>query len=145
MLPAAAIIAVITVGTLLLSRKRDSLIHRMLGIAACWLCAYPLFGSSLLSEPEGLLVLALILLLSVLSICVPVRRYHTASQLIQLVSTTILFPVTVSCVVSTQGMPVWVTATAFGTFFLIAHLILVVQSNYILKEKQAGQAVYENG
>ena len=64
MLPAAAIIAVITVGTVLLSRKRDSLIHRMLGIAACWLCAYPLFGSSLLSEPEGLLVLALILLLS---------------------------------------------------------------------------------
>ena len=61
MLPAAAIIAVITVGTVLLSRKRDSLIHRMLGIAACWLCAYPLFGSSLLSEPEGLLVLALIL------------------------------------------------------------------------------------
>ena len=58
MLPAAAIIAVITVGTVLLSRKRDSLIHRMLGIAACWLCAYPLFGSSLLSEPEGLLVLA---------------------------------------------------------------------------------------
>ena len=40
MLPAAAIIAVITVGTVLLSRKRDSLIHRMLGIAACWLCAY---------------------------------------------------------------------------------------------------------
>ena len=35
MLPAAAIIAVITVGTVLLSRKRDSLIHRMLGIAAC--------------------------------------------------------------------------------------------------------------
>lgn len=145
MLPAAAIIAVITVGTVLLSRKRDSLIHRMLGIAACWLCAYPLFGSSLLSEPEGLLVLALILLLSVLSICVPVRRYHTASQLIQLVSTTILFPVTVSCVISTQGMPVWVTAAAFGTFFLIAHLILVVQSNYILKEKQAGHAVNENG
>mgnify|MGYP000840229398 FL=1 len=42
-------------------------------------------------------------------------------------------------------MPVWVTAAAFGTFFLIAHLILVVQSNYILKEKQAGHAVNENG
>ena len=145
MIPAAVIIAVITVGTVLLSRKRESLIHRLLGIAACWLCAYPLFGSALISEPEGLLVLALILVLSALSICVPVRKYHTASQLIQLVSTTILFPVTVSCVISTQGMPVWVTAVAFGVFFLIAHLILVVQSNYMVKEKQAGRIVNENG
>ena len=35
MLPAALIIGVITVGTVLLSRKRDSLIHRLLGIASC--------------------------------------------------------------------------------------------------------------
>lgn len=143
--PAAVIIAVITVGTVLLSRKRESLIHRLLGIAACWLCAYPLFGASLLSEAEGLLVFSLILVLSVLSICVPVRKYHTASQLIQLVSTTILFPVTVSCVIGTQGMPVWVTSVAFGVFFLIAHLILVVQSNYIVKEKQTGHTVNESG
>lgn len=145
MLPAAAILAVITVGTVLLGRKRESLIHRLLGIAACWLCAYPLFGDSLLSEAEGLLVLALILALSVLSICVPVRKYHTASQLMQLVSTTILFPVTVSCVISTQGMPVWVAAAAFGSFFLIAHLILAVQGNYMEKEEQAGHTVNENG
>lgn len=144
-LPAAVIIAVITVGAVFLSRKRESLIHRLLGIAACWLCAYPLFGPSLLSEPEAMLALTLILVLSVLSICVPVRRYHTASQLIQLVSTTILFPVTVSCVIGTQGMPVWVTAASFGVFFLIAHLILVVQSNYIVKEKQAGHVVHESG
>ena len=145
MIPAAVIIAVITVGTVLLSRKRESLIHRLLGIAACWLCAYPLFGATLISEPEGLLVLALILVLSALSICMPVRKYHTASQLIQLVSTTILFPVTVSCAISAQGMPVWVTAAAFGVFFLIAHLILVVQNNYIVKEKQAGRNVNESG
>ena len=144
-IPAAVIIAVITAGTVLLSRKRESLIHRLLGVAACWLCAYPLFEPALLSETEGLLVLALILVLSALSICVPVRKYHTASQLIQLISTTILFPVTVSCVISTQGMAVWVAAAAFGIFFLIAHLILAVQNNYIVKEKQAGHTVNENG
>ena len=145
MLPAAVIIAVTTVGTVLLSRKRESLIHRLLGIAACWLCAYPLLGTTFVSELEGLLVLMLILVLSALSICVPVRKYHTASQLIQLVSTTILFPVTVSRLTDIQQMPVWVTTAAFGTFFLIAHLILVVQSNYMVKEKQAGHAVNENG
>lgn len=144
-IPAAVIIAVITAGTVLLSRKRESLIHRLLGVAACWLCAYPLFEPALLSETEGLLVLALILALSALSICVPVRKYHTASQLIQLISTTILFPVTVSCVISTQGMAVWIAAAAFGIFFLIAHLILAVQNNYIVKEKQAGHTVNENG
>lgn len=144
-LPAAVIIAVITVGTVFLSRKRDSLIHRLLGIAACWLCAYPLFGTSLFSEPEVLLVLALILVLSALSICVPVRKYHTASQTIQLISTTILFPITVSCVIGTQKMPVWVTTAAFGVFFLIAHLILTVQANYAARERQAGHAVNENG
>lgn len=144
-LPAAVIIAVITVGTVFLSSKRDSLIHRLLGIAACWLCAYPLFGTSLFSEPEVLLVLALILVLSALSICVPVRKYHTASQLIQLISTTILFPITVSCVIDTQKMPAWVTAATFGVFFLIAHLILVMQGNYAVKERQAGHTVNENG
>lgn len=145
MIPAAVIIAVITVGTVLLSRKRDSLIHRLLAIAACWLCVYPLFGKTLISETEGVLILTLIFVLSVLSVFVPVRKYHTASQLIQFVSTTILFPVTVSCMISNQGMPVWMTAAAFGIFFLIAHLILVVQSNYIVTEKQTGHAVNENG
>ena len=144
-LPAAVIIAVITVGTVFLSSKRDSLIHRLLGIAACWLCAYPLFGTSVFSEPEVLLVLALILVLSALSICVPVHKYHAASQLIQLISTTILFPITVSCVIGTQKMPAWVTAAAFGVFFLIAHLILVIQGNYAARERQAGHAVNENG
>ncbi len=144
-LPAAVIIAVITVGTVFLSSKRDSLIHRLLGIAACWLCAYPLFGTSVFSEPEVLLVLALILVLSALSICVPVHKYHTASQLIQLISTTILFPITVSCVIGTQKMPAWVTAAAFGVFFLIAHLILVIRGNYATRERQAGHAVNENG
>ena len=110
MIPTAVIIAVITVGTVLLSRKRDSLIHRLLAIAACWLCVYPLFGKTLISETEGVLILTLIFVLSVLSVFVPVRKYHTASQLIQFVSTTILFPVTVSCMISNQGMPVWMTA-----------------------------------
>ncbi len=144
-LPAAVIIAVITVGTVFLSRKRESLIHRLLGIAACWLCAYPLFGAQMFSEAEVLLVLALILVLSVLSICVPVRKYHTATQLIQLVSTSVLFPVTVSSMTDTQEMPVWVTAAAFGSFFLIAHLILVIQSRYAAKEIQTGHMVNENG
>lgn len=144
-LPAAVIIAVITVGTVLLSRKRESLVHRLLGIAACWLCAYPLFGAQMFSEAEVLLVLALILVLSVLSICVPVRKYHTATQLIQLVSTSVLFPVTVSSMTDTQEMPVWVTAAAFGSFFLIAHLILVIQSRYAAKEIQTGHTVNENG
>ena len=144
-LPAAVIIALITVGTVLLSRKRESLIHRLLGIAACWLCAYPLFGAQMFSEAEVLLILALILVLSVLSICVPVRKYHTETQLIQLVSTSILFPVTVSSMTDTQEMPVWVTAAAFGSFFLIAHLILVIQSRYAAKEIQTGHTVNENG
>lgn len=101
MLPAAAIIAVITVGTVLLSRKGfpDTQNAGNRSMLALCVSAFRFF---IAFEPEGLLVLALILLLSVLSICVPVRRYHTASQLIQLVSTTILFPVTVSCVISTQ-------------------------------------------
>ena len=77
MLPAAVIITVITVGTVLLSQKRDSLIHRLLGIAACWLCAYPLSMSPQLSMPEVLMVVGLILVLSVLCTCVPVHRFHT--------------------------------------------------------------------
>ena len=144
-LPAAGIIAGITVGTVLLSRKRDSLIHRLLGIAACWLCAYPLSMTQIFTETEILLVLALILVLSVLCACVPVRRYHTAAQILQLISTTILLPVTVSWLIGTQGAPMWVTVAAYGVFFLIAHLIFIKQSTYAAKESQAGHVVNGNG
>ena len=145
MLPAALIIGVITVGTVLLSRKRDSLIHRLLGIAACWLCAYPLSMSSGLSVAEVLMVMGLILILSILCACVPVHRFHTASQLILLASTTVLFPTAVGCIVWTQGMSVGVAVVAYSVFFLIAHLVLVVQSRYAQIEKQTGRVVKSGG
>ena len=144
-LPAAVIVAVVTVGTVLLGWKSDSLIHRLLGVAACWLCAYPLSMSQPFSEAEVLLVLALILILSVLSICVPAGSHHTASRLIQFLSTVILFPVTVSYVIGRQEMPVWVTAIACGVFFLIAHLILIVQSRCETRELQTGRVVNGSG
>ena len=56
-LPAAVVVAVVTVGTVLLGWKSDSLIHRLLGVAACWLCAYPLSMSQPFSEAEVLLVM----------------------------------------------------------------------------------------
>lgn len=145
MLPAALIIGVITVGTVLLSRKRDSLIHRLLGIASCWLCAYPLSMSSGLSMAEVLMVMGLILILSILCACVPVHRFHTASQLILLASTTVLFPTAVGCIVWTQGMSVGVAVVAYSVFFLIAHLVLVVQSRYAQIEKQTGRVVKSGG
>ena len=145
MLPAALIIGVITVGTVLLSRKRDSLIHRLLGIASCWLCAYPLSMSSGLSMAEVLMVMGLILILSILCACVPVHRFHTASQLILLASTTVLFPIAVGCIVWTQGMPVGVATAAYSVFFLIAHLTLVTQTRYAQIEKQAGHVVKSGG
>lgn len=145
MLPAAVIIAVITVGTVLLSQKRDSLIHRLLGIAACWLCAYPLSMYSRLSMPEVLMVVGLILVLSVLCTCVPVHRFHTASQLILLASTTVLFPFATGWIMWTQEMPVGVAVAAYGVFFLIVHLVLIVQSRYAAKEKQTGHVVKNGG
>lgn len=145
MLPAALIIGVITVGTVLLSRKRDSLIHRLLGIASCWLCAYPLSMSSGLSMAEVLMVMGLILILSILCACVPVHRFHTASQLILFASTTVLFPMVVGCIVWTQSMSVGVGVAAYSVFFLIAHLILVAQTRYAQIEKQAGHVVKSGG
>ena len=41
------------------------------------------------------MVMGLILILSILCACVPVHRFHTASQLILFASTTVLFPKTI--------------------------------------------------
>ena len=81
------------------------------------------------------MVMGLILILSILCACVPVHRFHTASQLILLASTTMLFPTAVGCIVWTQGMSVGVAVVAYSVFFLIAHLVLVVQSRYAQIEK----------
>ena len=65
-----------------------------------------------------------------------------ASQLIN-ASTTVLFPTAIGCCVWTQGMSVGVAVMA--VCFLIAHLVLVVQSCYAQIEKQTGRVVKSGG
>lgn len=144
-LPAALIIAVITAGTIFLSRKRDSLIHRLLGIAACWLCAYPLSMTPAFSEAEVLFVLALILIMNVLCLCLPAHRFRTASHNTQLVSATIMFPAVIYWLIQTQKMPDWVILAAYGVFFLIGNLIPALQARYAQKESLEGRTTGKNG
>lgn len=143
--PAAVIIALITAGTILISRKRDSLIHRLLGIAACWLCAYPLTMTPAFTEAEILLVLALIFMMNILCLCIPVNRFHTASHVIQMVSTTIMFPAVIYWILNIQEMQTWIGIVAYGVFFLTGNLILMRQAGYAEKEKQAGRAISGDG
>ena len=148
MIPAVVIIAVITVGTVLLSKKRDSLIHRLLGIAACWLCTFPMLADEGFSEPEALLILALILGLSVLCVCVPVKKFHTSTQLILLASTTLLIPWVSACITEDpiiDHMPVGIIIVAYSGLYLIAHLILIMQGRYAAKENRAGHVVKGGG
>ena len=144
-LPAAIIITLITVGTILLSRKRDSLIHRLLGIAACWLCAYPLTMSSGFGDVEILFILALILVMNLLCLCVPVRRGHTATHITQLVSVTIMLPVVNYWLLHTQKVLSLPLIVAYGAFFLIGDLVLILQTNYVQKESESGHAVNNSG
>ena len=44
-----------------------------------------------------------------------------------------------------QEMPVEVALAAYGIFFLIVHLVLIVQSRYAEKEKQTGHVVRNGG
>lgn len=148
MIPSVVIITVITVGTVLLSKKRDSLIHRLLGIAACWLCTYPMLADEGFSEPEALLILALILGLSVLCVCVPVKRFHTSTQLILLASTALLIPWLSACITTDpiiDHMPVGIIIVAYSGLYLIAHLVLIMQGRYAAKENQAGHVVKGGG
>ena len=138
---AAVIIALTTAATVWLSHKRDSLIHRLLGIASCWLCAYPLTMTPAFSEAEVVLVLALVCAMNVVCLCVPVQKYHTASCVTQLGSAVILFPVTIYWTISIQKMPFWVAFIAYGVFFAIGNLILILQSNYAMREGQKGRIV----
>ncbi len=148
MIPTAVIIAVITVGTVLLSKKRDSLIHRLLGIAACWLCTYPMFASEGFTEAEALLVFTLILILSVLCACVPVKRFHTATQLILLASTTLMIPWVSVCIATDpiiDHMPVGIIIVAYSGLYMVAHLVLIMQGRYAAKENRTGHAVKGGG
>ncbi len=147
-IPAVVIIALITVGTVLLSKKRDSLIHRLLGIAACWLCTYPLVAPGGFTEVEALLTIGLILILSVLCACVPAKRFHTAIQLILLASTTLLVFWVPECIMTdpvTDHMPIGVIIVAYSVLFLIAHLSLAMQGHYAARENQAGHVVKGGG
>lgn len=144
-LPAAIIIMLITVGTIALSRKRDSLIHRLLGIAACWLCAYPLTMSSGFGDAEILFILALILVMNLLCLCVPVHRGRTAAHITQLVSVTIMLPVVSYWLLHTQKVLSLPMLVAYGVFFLIGDLVLMLQTNYVQKESESGRTVNRSG
>ncbi len=76
----------ITFFVVLLSRKRDSILYRMLGIIAGYLCFFTIQAG--ITEVEFLVVSGMILLLNVLCITVPMQRSKTGVHIAHMLMNT---------------------------------------------------------
>lgn len=81
---AMLITAGITFFVILLSRKRDSAIYRILGLIACYLCFVPI-GKGI-SDSEFLAVTGMILLINIMCAVFPIQKYSSAINILHMIS-----------------------------------------------------------
>lgn len=72
----------ITVLVILLSRRRDSILYRIIGMTAAYLCFMTIRPEN--TETEFLVVTGMILLMNIICILLPVKKYYTAVNIVHM-------------------------------------------------------------
>ncbi len=126
---------VITVMVVLLSRKRDSLVYRIIGMIAGYLCFFTIQKG--ITNVEFLVVSGMVFLMSVLCIALPLRKRYTAINCIHMCINAIF-----TLAFLGRAKYCGVTELNFVFIFLasatvVMHLLLAVQ---VLYQKRCAQA-----
>lgn len=136
---------VITIVVVLLSRKRDSLVYRIIGMIAGYLCFFTIQIG--ITNIEFLLVSGMVLLLSILCIVLPISKGRTAINCVHMIINVIFALAFISrakyCGVTELNYVFAFLASAT----LVMHLLLTVQVLYhkkCMQRNDSGIKVYNN-
>lgn len=140
-----SIILVITLAVILLSRKRDSVLYRIIGLTAGYLCFFMIREG--ITDTEFLVVSGMILLLNLLFIAVPARRYQTALNVTHMAANMVFAQCFVArafvCEVPITMLLVFeISSTAVLQVLLLVELIY--HQKEVLLAEQNGNRVGEN-
>lgn len=142
MLTAIIISLLITVFVILLSRKRDSFAYRILGLVACHLCLLTVRADS--TRVELLVLAGIILLVNIMCIAVPIRRYKTAFHIAHMY-TILVFSLFMNLRLDYCWIAYELRAAMVICLVLIMQLILVSHARTCRKEAEVGRAVESTG
>lgn len=122
----------ITLIVVLLSRRRDSVLYRVIGLIAGYLCF--LMIQKGITDTEFLVVSGMVLFLNVLCIAVPVRKFRTGINVTHMVTnfiftTIFILRATLGCGLTQQPVLIFL----FG-MLIVQQLLLVAQLWYRQKE-----------
>lgn len=141
---ALGVVLLITLVVVILSRKRDAAVYRILGLAAMYVSVYMVLDRSAsiggLSQVEFVAISVFALVINVMCLCVPVKKTHTAIQIVHMalntlfaVFVTVHWRVTVPDVFSSVAQ-LWDGPAFVAMSILAMQLIFVAQVRY--QEKQ---------
>lgn len=139
-LTAMVITVVVTAGTLLLSRKKDSSFLRIMGMLACYICFLPV-GENI-TGGEFAVITGMLFLLNVMSVAVPVRKAPVALGITHLICNLVFSFMMV-------GIP-YEIELPYQLGFVLSNIVVVNLIFYSLlrsvdKEKSQGKAVNAGG
>lgn len=135
---AVVITLLITILVVLLSRKRDSLVYRILALVASYLCLLTVKED--ITYVEVLVLIGMILLINVLCVCLPLRRHQTAFHAVHL-CTNMIFAFAMNLRLDNCGITVEYRMPLVVGLVFIMQLVLLAQMRYQTKEESAGNRV----
>ncbi len=152
---ALGVMLAITLGVIILSRKRDAAAYRILGLAAMYISVYMVLNRSAslggLSQIEFVAITVFALVVNVMCLFVPVNKGHTAIQITHMALNTVF------AIVVTAHWHAWATVTvdsvaemALGpmlaaTSILAMQLIFITQIRWAAKRKAEGVVTDNSG
>ena len=128
----------ITLFVLWLSRKRDSLVYRILALIASYLCLFTV--NKELTSVEALVLIGIILLINILCVVMPMRKYNSAFHCVHM-GTNMLFAMMMNGRLKACGISVEYRLVLLLGLVLIMQLVLIAQMRFQRKEEAAGNRV----
>lgn len=125
----------ITVFVILLSRRRDSVLYRIIGMIAAYLCFMMIRPEN--TETEFLLVTGMILLMNLICILLPVKKYYTAVNIVHMsIHAVFTFFFTIPAVLTASVKFIPLLIFVFSSV-IVQQFIYVAQCFWLEKEKKS--------
>lgn len=126
------LVLAITLLVILFSRKRDSVLYRLIGLISGYLCFFTIREG--ITDTEFFVVTGMILLLNALSILLPVRKHKTIINITHMAVNTffaVCFVLRARLACDVMEWPVWIFVISSMVVML---MLFVSQFNFVKKE-----------
>lgn len=136
---AVAVTLVITLSVIFISRKRDAVFYRIMGMAAMYLCVFMIMNGNEVGQAAFLTVSVIVFLVNVMCLCMPVKRFYSAINIVQMLMNT-FFALTVFGMWTEKDLAfasvgeVWYYPVGLLLFVVTMQLIFAVEVQWKAKQ-----------